>query len=297
MSTEEEMEYQFLLSPSVDAQQSSNRHHSAARRRGRSLNSSHTNTCDDPFELLSYDSNDLLELKKQMCLKLNTNLFVVLPGIKSKMMLLKNALTKKSNELKKETPKIYSNIMANNVTSNSSATDYSSNSTYSSAQQLVKNSSSSATSSNFKENLKIHLINLLNDWVDKMEQNKNQKNFQITEGIDYEIIVNSIVNKVLIKCQCGIISTLGQKNNSYVLSNYIRHLTNKNPCAMVQEKLENTRQNMTSSVVSTLDNSNTSVDPTLNNVPNSISPIQTSLEKRKRNQTSSSSLLKKKKSI
>jgi hypothetical protein len=109
--------------------------------------------CDDPFERLSYDLNDLLELKKQMCVKLNTNLFVVLPGIKSKMMLLKNALTKKRNDLKKETPKIPSNIMKNNLSSNSSATDYSSNSTHSSAQQLVNNSSSSATSSNFEENL------------------------------------------------------------------------------------------------------------------------------------------------
>jgi hypothetical protein len=174
--------------------------------------------CDDPFELLSYDSNDLLELKKQMCVKLNTNLFVVLPGIKSKMMLLKNALTKKRNDLKKEIPKISSNIMTNNVSSNGSTTDYSSNSTYSSPQQLINNSSSSATSSNSEENLKIHLISLLNDWFDKMEQKKNQKNFQIKEGIDYEIIVNSITNKVFIKCQCGINSTLGQKNNSYVVS-------------------------------------------------------------------------------
>ncbi len=66
---------------------------------------------------------------------------------------------------------------------------------------------------------------------------------------------------------------------------------------MVQEKLKNTRQNMTLNVVSTLDNSNTSVEPTLNTVPNSISSIQTSLEKRKRNQTLSSSLSKKKKNI
>ncbi len=66
---------------------------------------------------------------------------------------------------------------------------------------------------------------------------------------------------------------------------------------MVQEKLKNIRQNMALNVVSTLDDSNTSVEPTLNTVTNSISSIQTSLEKRKRNQTSSSSLSKKKKNI
>jgi len=172
--------------------------------------------CDDPFELLQYDSNDLINLKKQTCLKLNTNLFVVLPGIKSKMILLKNALTKKQKELKKESTRISLNIATNNISS--SSTDYSNNSTDLSAQTLVNNSSSSIISSNVKENLKNHVITLLNDWLDKMEQNKNQKNFQIKEGIDYEIIVNSISNKIMIKCQCGINSTLGQKNNKYVVS-------------------------------------------------------------------------------
>ncbi len=66
---------------------------------------------------------------------------------------------------------------------------------------------------------------------------------------------------------------------------------------MVQEKLKNIRQNMTLNVVSTPDNTNTFVEPTLNTIPNSISSIQTPLEKRKRNQISSSSLSKKKKNI
>jgi hypothetical protein len=64
---------------------------------------------------------------------------------------------------------------------------------------------------------------------------------------------------------------------------------------MVQEKLKNTRENMVLNDVPTHDNSNTSIDPTTNIVPNSIPSIQTSLEKRKRNQTSCYSLQNKKK--
>jgi hypothetical protein len=44
MSTEEEMEYQSFTSPSVDAPISSTRRRSVARRRGRSLNSSHAHS-------------------------------------------------------------------------------------------------------------------------------------------------------------------------------------------------------------------------------------------------------------
>ena len=67
---------------------------------------------------------------------------------------------------------------------------------------------------------------------------------------------------------------------------------------MVQEKLKNTRQNMTpNGDISTPDNLNTSIDPTSNTVPNSTSSIRALQEKRKGNQASSSHLLKKKKNI
>ncbi|CAF3789272.1 unnamed protein product [Rotaria magnacalcarata] len=39
--------------------------------------------CKDPLEILLLDSDDLLELKKATCLKLNNNSFTVLPGVKT----------------------------------------------------------------------------------------------------------------------------------------------------------------------------------------------------------------------
>ncbi|CAF5163177.1 unnamed protein product, partial [Rotaria magnacalcarata] len=70
--------------------------------------------CNDPLEILSFDSNDLLDLKKTTCVKLNNNSFTVLPGIKSKMNLLKSTLMKKCNALKKGVSKIPSNIILTN---------------------------------------------------------------------------------------------------------------------------------------------------------------------------------------
>ena len=62
--------------------------------------------CDDPFEILSLDSDDLLELQKKTCINLTSNGIVVLPGLVSKMKTLKGALLKKRNELKKNQPSL-----------------------------------------------------------------------------------------------------------------------------------------------------------------------------------------------
>ncbi|CAF5201294.1 unnamed protein product, partial [Rotaria magnacalcarata] len=74
--------------------------------------------CEDPIEILSFDSDDLLNLKKKLCVKLNNNSFAVLPGIRSKMNLLKNVLTKKRNQLRKEPSQTSPDIVAiNNASS------------------------------------------------------------------------------------------------------------------------------------------------------------------------------------
>lgn len=178
-------------------------------------------TCNDPFEILSYESDDLLDLKKKTCVKLNTNLHIALPGIQSNMKLLKSALTKKKNQTEREiTPMSLNQIMTNNTSSNTSFVDNSFNGTFSSEQESTNNTSSINTSSTFEKNIKNHLINALKEWCQKIKQNNNQHNFEIEEGIDYEIIVNSISNKAYIKCQCGKNTTLGQKNNSFIVSHF-----------------------------------------------------------------------------
>ena len=73
--------------------------------------------CGDPFEILSFDSDDFLNLKQKMGIKLNDNSFAVLPGINSKMKLLKDALIKKRNELNRKARKTTSSTISTNNTS------------------------------------------------------------------------------------------------------------------------------------------------------------------------------------
>ncbi len=81
------------------------------------------------------------------------------------------------------------------------------------------------------------------------------------------------------------------------MSNFIHHLTNRNPCSMIQRKFKNDNANTTVNTVSTQDNTNTYVPLTTDSASELISHVQISLEKRKRMQPNRSKLSKKKKNI
>ena len=59
-------------------------------------------------------------------------------------------------------------------------------------------------------NKKKHIIYLLDEWCEHMKESNNQQDFPIKESIDYELIVNYMTNKALIKCPCGTTATLGK---------------------------------------------------------------------------------------
>ena len=142
-----------------------------------------------------------------MGIKLNDNSFAVLPGIKSKMKLLKDALIKKRNELKRKASKTTLSIVSTNNTSSIALSAENSN-----------RSSSLVIISKTEDELKQHLIYLLDEWCIRMKKDSNQQAVQLKEGIDHQIIINFISSKVLIRCQCGANSMLGQKNNNYIVS-------------------------------------------------------------------------------
>lgn len=174
--------------------------------------------CNDPLEILSFDSDQLIDMKKQTCIKLNGNSYAILPGIKSKMSLLKKALMKKSNYLKKNTKsssQIISTITSSLTTTTNSNAISSDEST---ASTPINISSSSAANSKTEEKIKQQINHSLEVWCKKERENEGKQVFQFKEGVDYEIIMDLDRNKTVIKCQCGSTSTLGQKDNRYIVS-------------------------------------------------------------------------------
>ncbi|CAF5064477.1 unnamed protein product, partial [Rotaria magnacalcarata] len=140
--------------------------------------------CYDPFKILSFDSDDLLDLKKKL----------------------------------REPPKTSPDMVAINNTSSIILTadnlTYSSNS---STQPSINISSSPAVILTINDEQKQHIIHLLHEWCDKIKEDNNQQRIKVKEGVDYELIVDYMSNKALIKCQCGISTTLGQKKNAYIV--------------------------------------------------------------------------------
>ena len=181
-------------------------------------------TCDDPLEVLNYDSDDLLDMKKKTCVKLNDNSFVILPGVKSKMNILKNLLNKKSNEFKKAL-KTLSFIPETNgsFTITSETNNNSTDLIHTRAEPSMSSSSSSNINSKGEEEVKKYLIESINDWCKNMDQSKSehQQQLELKENIDYEIIIDINGNKAFIKCNCGTTSTLGKKYNTYMVSHLL----------------------------------------------------------------------------
>ncbi|CAF1578757.1 unnamed protein product [Rotaria magnacalcarata] len=251
--------------------------------------------CNDPFEILSFDSNDLLDLKKEIGVKLNNNSYVILPGVKCKVNMLKNALVKLSNQLKKTSKTLSDTVIRNSTLTTDLIVNNSNNSANTFSVSLMTTSASPNNNLTPEEKLKLQTIESLNDWCQKMKESNGQKMFQLKENIDYEIFIDIIGKKVLVKCQCGKTTMLGQKDNNFILSNFFRHLIHRNPCRMVQEKLECLSENSSDPVASTFDNMNASVETTINPTSNINSSIQTSTGKRKGSKTLNPSVIKKKK--
>jgi len=170
--------------------------------------------CKDPLEILTMDSDDLLDLKMKTCVKLNNNTYAVLPGIKSKMNILKNSLVKKCKQLKK----ITSTTSSYDATTNSLFNNNSINFTDESVQPRATTHPSLNVILTTEEQIKQHLIKSLNDWCKDMKEIQNREVFQLEANTDYEIIVDIKAKKVLIRCQCGTAATLGQKNDNYLVS-------------------------------------------------------------------------------
>ena len=163
-------------------------------------------------------------MKKKTCVKLNNNTFVVLPGIKSKLDLLKNELTKKANQFRKNSEPSVHVIASNNLPTTTLSTENCLTPSTESNPTIAHNSSSSIRIPKPEEKIKQDLIRSIDDWCKKENGNKDQQIIQLIDSVDYDIIIDVNLNKTLIKCECGSISTLGQKDKHFIVSHCFKRL-------------------------------------------------------------------------
>ncbi|CAF4342054.1 unnamed protein product, partial [Rotaria magnacalcarata] len=132
--------------------------------------------CNDPLDILLFDSNDLLDLKKEICVKLNNNSYLILPGVKCKVNLLKNTLVKLSKQLKRTSKTSLNTVIRNSPSTTDLIVNNSNNSSNTFSVTSITTSTAPNNNLTPEEKLKQQIIEPLNDWCQKMKENNGRKN-------------------------------------------------------------------------------------------------------------------------
>jgi hypothetical protein len=123
--------------------------------------------CDDPTELLKYNSAKLNELKANSCLMIDEKTCIILPGILSSFSSLKKRLLKKMDEHMKE-------LKRNKNVVNS----------YASTPLTANTTSQSKT----VDELRSHIIKSIDQWIDKYRNDFDlQADSSLVESVDYSL--------------------------------------------------------------------------------------------------------------
>ena len=151
--------------------------------------------CDNPTEIMQYNSGKLYDLKNDSCLMTTDGSFIVLPGITASFSNLKKRLSKKIEESIKEarrsrTLPITSTPLSQPPTNQVKSTD----------------------------ELKSHMIKSIDQWVDKYRVDFDlQANTRFVEATDYHIqLVENVSDQqsAVIKCACGVRPSLTRHGNN-----------------------------------------------------------------------------------
>jgi len=151
--------------------------------------------CEDPTEIMKYNSDKLKELKSKCCLLINDGSSIVLPGIIASFNNLKKRLLKKIDQDMKEFKKI------KNVSNISTP--------------LIVSTTSQTKST---DELKNHLIKSIDQWINKYQNDLDlQANSSLAETVDYNIdFIDNVTGQqsTVITCACGSKSTLNRHVNN-----------------------------------------------------------------------------------
>lgn len=179
----------------------------------------------DLFDVFSIDTQEINDVKRQLCFMLNDDNFIVKPGIKASLDYLRDLFHKKQKE-------ISSSFYVNR--SNSRNTSSTNRSETDATSQPPDSTTSSSNDANLDHRRLI--IHGIDEWCSKNGRNLNLNDLQLAENIDYFITPPSDENRSgSIRCACRVSANLFKVGNHVQLSNYYRHLK-KGKCSMLKSK-------------------------------------------------------------
>ncbi|CAF1538531.1 unnamed protein product [Rotaria magnacalcarata] len=179
------------------------------------------------FHILTIDSEDINNIKKQICFILNNNTYAIKSDIQGSIDYLRDLFLKKQSEISKRTNKInsYTDCTSSKITSSNGVISHEPTTT------------TTLTSVNPTDYHSI-IVNRINEWCSKNGRDLNLLDLKLTEGTDYLLTVPSYnSDSAHIRCGCRASARLPRQGNNFQLSNYYRHLkTGK--CSMLQSKFQ-----------------------------------------------------------
>ena len=177
--------------------------------------------CPDPLEFLHYESNDIIQLKQETCLKLNDNSFIVLPGIRSGCDELRALLSKKRDEEAKGSNRHNPHAILTPVHPSSlPLVALPSVTTTVSSPLLLPLALTSIQSRLTTKSIVDHLASInknIQDWIEKIKVKLSIPRLLLVDATDYRIEVAPAMDSAYIVCQCGVRSTLGKYKESFVV--------------------------------------------------------------------------------
>ena len=182
-------------------------------------------SCTNVLDILKLESSDLIPFKKSLCLQLNDNSFIVLPGIESSFAYLTDLLMKKKNEATKlvaqrRDPHVASDIAAATTIATSDDTIPSSipaTSISTQAQFNIVNHSIVKTPDQHRQSIN----RAINDWITKKKDKFGDRDLKLIQGIDYDVHITVNPEKAVVLCNCGVKATLHKICNTYQVSDHI----------------------------------------------------------------------------
>ncbi|CAF4061564.1 unnamed protein product [Rotaria sp. Silwood1] len=160
----------------------------------------------DIFEILTWDTDEFIDLQKRCAIELRNNTFMIRPGLKANVEFLRELFTKKHEEYTKELKQKQQQHRCSlslasevnpSISMNSDATSNNSNMSSTSTTTL---SATTMTGRTIDE-LKQITINTIEKWSVVNAELFDNHNFILTEGVHFVLNIQNI-NDAFIQCDC-----------------------------------------------------------------------------------------------
>ena len=163
----------------------------------------------DIFDVLTIDSEEINNVKRQICVPLNNNMYVIKPGIRGSIEYLRDLFLKKTRELPKP---------RNDRTSNS----HTRSATISSTKDAISQESLASATLVIPIDERLFIVRAIDEWCSRNGRHLDLPDLKLIDGTDYLFTLSPSDREFAqIRCGCRATARLPRQGSHFQLSNFI----------------------------------------------------------------------------